>query len=123
MLKKLLIGLIRMYQRWISPILPAACIYEPTCSEYTAQAIKRHGILYGGLLGIWRILRCHPFAQGGWDPVPGTESAALIKQEIERADQTVTKKANDHCYGCNEVHTNVNVINEPIINSQQSNMN
>jgi hypothetical protein len=58
------------YKRWISPMLPASCRYVPSCSEYAMEAVERHGALYGGALGVWRILRCHPFVKGGYDPVP-----------------------------------------------------
>lgn len=63
-------GLIRGYQRWISPVLPAACIYQPTCSEYARQAIEKYGVVKGGALAAKRIARCHPFHDGGYDPVP-----------------------------------------------------
>jgi len=66
----LFIAVIRLYQRFISPWLPKACRFEPSCSEYTAQAILKYGILKGTYLGIRRILRCHPFNPGGLDPVP-----------------------------------------------------
>jgi len=62
--------LIRFYQKFISPALPPSCIYTPTCSAYTYEAISRYGVLKGGWLGAKRILRCHPFAHGGHDPVP-----------------------------------------------------
>lgn len=60
---------IRFYQRFISPLLPQACRYEPTCSEYMATAIKRKGVMRGVIKGAWRLCRCHPLARGGWDPV------------------------------------------------------
>ncbi|WP_373808403.1 membrane protein insertion efficiency factor YidD [Streptococcus ferus] len=68
-MKKLLIFPVRLYQRFISPLLPPSCIYHPTCSAYMIEAIEKHG-LKGVLMGLARILRCHPFAQGGEDPVP-----------------------------------------------------
>lgn len=71
MMRKLFIGLIRFYQKFISPLKRrSTCIYTPTCSEYAVQAIQKYGILKGGLLSVWRILRCNPFAKGGYDPVP-----------------------------------------------------
>ncbi len=63
---------IRFYQRWISRFTPAMCRFHPTCSEYAAQASERRGLWRGGLLALWRILRCQPFSRGGWDPVPQT---------------------------------------------------
>ena len=74
MLKKIcsriLILLIRFYQICISPLFPATCRFYPTCSTYTLQAIKKHGPFKGLFLGIKRISRCHPFHEGGYDPVP-----------------------------------------------------
>ena len=69
-MKKLLIALIRGYKRFISPLLPDACIYTPTCSEYAMEAISQWGVVRGLGLAIWRVLRCNPFAKGGYDPVP-----------------------------------------------------
>ena len=64
------IGLIVLYQRLISPMLPASCRYRPTCSQYAITAMRRHGLLRGGWIALRRILRCHPFHPGGYDPVP-----------------------------------------------------
>lgn len=69
-MKAVALALIRFYKRFISPMLPASCIYEPTCSVYTYQAIEKYGVFKGGWLGIKRIARCHPFHSGGYDPVP-----------------------------------------------------
>jgi uncharacterized protein len=69
-LKRVLIGLIGFYQRWISAFTPPVCRYHPTCSAYTKQAIELHGPWRGGWMGTKRILRCHPFTPGGYDPVP-----------------------------------------------------
>ena len=70
MLRKLLIMPIRFYQYAISPFMAPHCRYYPTCSEYTVQAISQHGALRGSWMGLRRILRCHPWAEGGYDPVP-----------------------------------------------------
>ncbi len=70
MIKKLLIILIRYYQRWISILLPPSCRFHPSCSAYCLVALKRHGVLKGGYLTIKRLLRCQPLFEGGYDPVP-----------------------------------------------------
>ena len=64
-----LIGVIRVYQRTLSPLLGPRCKYYPSCSEYAVQAIGRYGILRGAVLAAWRLLRCNPFSHGGYDPV------------------------------------------------------
>ena len=69
-MKKKVIYLIKLYQRYISPYKGTKCPYFPSCSEYGIQAIEYHGILKGGLLTIYRIIRCNPFSKGGIDPVP-----------------------------------------------------
>ncbi len=71
-MSKLLIGFVRFYQRFISPLFPPSCRYYPTCSGYMIQAIQVHGAAKGGLMGVARILRCHPFVKGGIDYVPQT---------------------------------------------------
>lgn len=63
------IVLLRFYKRWLSPLLPAACRFRPTCSEYMLEAIQKHGVLRGGWMGLLRLLRCHPLCEGGFDPV------------------------------------------------------
>ena len=61
---------LRGYKRWISPLLPHACRFVPTCSEYAVEAVEQHGALVGAWLAVKRVLRCHPFARAGYDPVP-----------------------------------------------------
>ena len=70
MLKLLLRGAIRGYKLFISPLLPPACRYLPTCSDYAAEAIEKHGALRGVWLAARRLLRCHPWGGSGYDPVP-----------------------------------------------------
>ncbi|WP_374719871.1 membrane protein insertion efficiency factor YidD [Parageobacillus toebii] len=70
MAKKLLISFIRFYQIFISPLKPPTCRFYPTCSHYGLEAVKRFGAIKGGWLTIKRILKCHPFHPGGFDPVP-----------------------------------------------------
>jgi putative membrane protein insertion efficiency factor len=62
--------LVRFYQRFLSGLKPPTCRYYPSCSEYGAQAIAQRGLLRGGLLAVWRVLRCNPFSPGGYDPGP-----------------------------------------------------
>ena len=69
-MKKLLLLLIKFYQKALSPYLGRNCKYTPTCSAYAYQAISKYGALKGTGLAIWRILRCNPFSKGGYDPVP-----------------------------------------------------
>lgn len=69
-MKLLLVLLVRGYQVALSPLLPAACRYYPTCSHYAIEALEKHGALRGGWLALKRIARCHPFRPGGFDPVP-----------------------------------------------------
>ena len=80
-MKKIFIGLIRGYQKFISPLFPPSCRYYPTCSNYSVQAIQKHGALKGSLMGIARILRCHPFVKGGYDPVPEQFSIRRNKED------------------------------------------
>jgi putative membrane protein insertion efficiency factor len=68
--KRFLLALIGAYQRWISPSMPRRCRYEPTCSAYAAESVRRFGALRGVLLATWRLLRCNPLSHGGFDPVP-----------------------------------------------------
>lgn len=65
---RLAIGLVRMYQRGISPLLGKNCRFQPTCSQYMIEAINKYGFLRGLLKGTWRIMRCHPLCRGGYDP-------------------------------------------------------
>ena len=67
--KFVVLQLLRAYKWAISPILPPACRYVPTCSEYAMEAVERYGALRGGLMALGRVLRCHPFARAGYDPV------------------------------------------------------
>lgn len=70
-MKRIALAAIAAYRRLISPALPRRCRYEPTCSAYATQAIRRFGVARGSLLACWRLLRCNPFSHGGFDPVPG----------------------------------------------------
>lgn len=69
-MSKILIALVRFYQKCISPLKIPCCRFTPTCSQYAIEAITTHGAFKGTLLAIWRVLRCNPFCKGGYDPVP-----------------------------------------------------
>ena len=69
-MKTILLGLIYIYRRWISPLKPATCRFYPTCSAYAYEAILKYGACKGTWLAVRRILKCHPFHPGGYDPVP-----------------------------------------------------
>jgi len=84
-MKALALWLLRIYKRWISPAFPPSCRYIPTCSEYAMEAVERYGALRGGLMAAWRILRCHPLAEGGLDPV--------VKDGLERTDSAELRSA------------------------------
>jgi putative membrane protein insertion efficiency factor len=75
--RELVVLPVRFYQYCISPLLPAACRFYPSCSNYVLQAVLRHGIVRGGWLGLRRLARCHPWSPGGYDPVPPVLSPRL----------------------------------------------
>jgi putative membrane protein insertion efficiency factor len=68
-MRALTLGVLRTYKRWISPLLPSACRFYPTCSEYMMEAVEKHGVVRGVWMGVRRLLRCHPFREGGFDPI------------------------------------------------------
>lgn len=68
--RSLVVGSLRVYKRFVSPLLPPACRFHPTCSEYAAEAVELHGAVRGAALAAWRLLRCGPWGRGGFDPVP-----------------------------------------------------
>ncbi len=80
-MKRALLFLIRFYRRNISPNTPPSCRYIPTCSEYAQTAIERFGAARGGAMAARRLLRCHPFAKGGYDPVPEATSNVIRRDE------------------------------------------
>jgi putative membrane protein insertion efficiency factor len=80
MMKQLCVGIITIYRLCISPWLGRACRFEPTCSAYASQAIVRFGVIKGGGFAFWRLLKCHPFHPGGYDPVgPQTSGRSAIE--------------------------------------------
>jgi putative membrane protein insertion efficiency factor len=80
-MKALLITTLAGYKRWISPLLPHSCRFVPTCSEYTMEAVERHGALLGLGMGLWRLLRCNPLCAAGHDPVPA-QTIRLRSQNV-----------------------------------------
>ena len=103
-MKKIFIFIIKGYHKYISPILPRACRFEPTCSVYTAEAIEKFGVIRGILLGTWRILRCNPFSRGGYDPVP---EKFTFKRQASHFCGDNCNKDTDACSDETE-HTSVN---------------
>ncbi|MBE3594878.1 MAG: membrane protein insertion efficiency factor YidD [Candidatus Carbobacillus altaicus] len=87
-MKKILLFFIRFYQQVISPLKPPTCRYYPTCSHYAYEAVDRFGPFKGGALAVSRILRCHPFAKGGVDPVPTT----FLELKLKRPTHTGHEK-------------------------------
>jgi hypothetical protein len=69
-MKKFFILVIKFYKRYISPLKSTKCPYYPSCSDYGLEAVEKYGAFKGGLLALWRIIRCNPFSKGGYDPVP-----------------------------------------------------
>lgn len=90
-MKRIMIALVRGYQRFISPLFPPSCRYYPTCSSYMIQAIQVHGAFKGLLMGMARILRCHPFVRGGIDYVPRNFSLKRNTVDKERPNYTFRK--------------------------------
>ena len=88
------VGLIRGYQWFIRPILPMSCRFWPSCSHYAIEAVQRHGVLRGGGLSIWRILRCNPWGGSGIDPVPDHVSP-LLRSKPSRGHDCATH-SHDH---------------------------
>jgi uncharacterized protein len=87
-ISSVMIGLIVFYQKLISPFLPAACRFQPTCSAYGLQAIRTHGPLRGGTMAAWRIARCHPFGGSGFDPVPAVRGQIAPDKSAESVPQS-----------------------------------
>jgi putative membrane protein insertion efficiency factor len=71
--RAIVIRILRLYKSFISPLLPSACRFYPSCSEYAMQAVEERGALRGSLLALWRLARCQPLTKGGYDPVPHEE--------------------------------------------------
>jgi putative membrane protein insertion efficiency factor len=92
-MKFIALTLLRAYKWLISPLLGPACRYVPSCSEYAMEAVARYGVVRGGLKAAWRLARCHPLAQGGFDPVASRQSPVASYQGEHLPDQRHTS----HC--------------------------
>lgn len=79
----------QVYQRTLSRLWPNVCRFHPSCSNYMIHAITNRGLLAGGCLGIWRILRCNPFTPGGYDPPPGYEDAVRAEETRQMSDRAL----------------------------------
>jgi putative membrane protein insertion efficiency factor len=88
--KLVVLQLLRAYKWAISPMFPPACRYVPTCSEYAMEAVDRHGALRGGAMAMLRLLRCHPFAKGGYDPVAKRRRTDRCSEGLTTKDQRPT---------------------------------
>ena len=85
-MNQLALWILAIYKRWISPSLPPSCRYVPTCSEYAMEAVERFGILRGGMMAGWRLLRCHPFVKGGYDPVAKCSETRKTRQAASQQE-------------------------------------
>lgn len=100
-MKYLMIGLVKLYRKYISPLKPPCCRFTPTCSAYALEAFTKRGFFIGFILSAWRVLRCNPFSKGGYDPVPekGLRNKTVSRQtgdspEGEHTDTTTNEKEN-----------------------------
>lgn len=94
-MKYLMIGLVRLYQKFISPIKPSCCRFTPTCSAYAIEAFKKRGFFVGLILTVWRIMRCNPFCKGGYDPVP--EKGFRRPKSAESIEDNSTEEGDMSC--------------------------
>lgn len=86
MIRACILAVVRSYRRFLSPLLPIACRFEPTCSQYALDAIEMHGAWRGGWLTLRRLLRCQPFSRGGFDPVPVPETCPTEHADVSRTN-------------------------------------
>ena len=96
-MKYVMIWLIGIYRKYISPLKPPCCRFTPTCSAYAIEAFQKRGFFVGFALTVWRILRCNPFSKGGYDPVPEKKTRKARRNERNEGDETAkneTEKEN-----------------------------
>ena len=91
-MKHVMIWLIRLYRKYISPLKPPCCRFTPTCSQYAIEAFEKRGFFVGFILATWRVLRCNPFSKGGYDPVPerGFRNPPLTRAKASDIPETYT---------------------------------
>lgn len=89
----MLLTLLRGYKAVLSPFLPPACRYVPTCSDYAAEAIERYGAFRGSAMAMWRLLHCHPFVRGGYDPVLWNEGV----NDLDSSEASLRRTAGGGC--------------------------
>jgi uncharacterized protein len=94
-MKSLALAALRVYKRWISPVFPPSCRYVPTCSEYAMEAVERYGAVRGGAMAAWRVLRCHPLATGGLDPVVKADTGRGSSQPLK--ESLTANRIQDRC--------------------------
>ena len=97
-MKHIMIGLINLYRKFISPIKPPCCRFTPSCSAYALEAFKKRGFFVGFILTVWRLLRCNPFSKGGYDPVP--EKGFRTKPDSRKVEDVATKTDGDDAARC-----------------------
>ena len=100
-MKYLMIGIIRFYRKFISPIKPQCCRFTPSCSAYALEAFSKRGFFVGFILTVWRILRCNPFSKGGYDPVPlhgfsNRKEKAAMQSDDTSSEQNENNKEKDN---------------------------
>lgn len=91
MFRNLVMWLLQGYKWVVSPLFSPACRYVPTCAEYAMEAVDRHGVLRGSVLAAWRVLRCHPLAQGGYDPVGMPKDSRVTAERVAPSQSAVTE--------------------------------
>ena len=106
-MKRVMIGLIRLYQKYLSPLKPPCCRFTPTCSAYAIEAFQKRGFFVGLALSVWRILRCNPFSKGGYDPVPERGARRKRKANKEEWEEDKVRHTEDcECVNKDEIqHT------------------
>ena len=115
--KLVVLGLLRAYKFAISPLVPPSCRYVPTCSEYAIEAVERYGALRGGFKALWRLLRCHPFVHGGYDPVVNQKENPRFSQTTREMGHPANQvpNLNDATQNSNPSSLNGAALNRGVI--------